>query len=309
MRTSTACCTATLSSTNAIWPIVCFSGADGDRRGSADRAGGEVGRLTPPGSLPRHGARDHAIGSVPASPHVSLRPRPVARRSRHTLTAADLANTAPGDQTATRTRGPIAIRDLTGDDALPSPPQRPTQSARVDQSVERMQHTGRITATTSSGRALNPRKARPMRSTRSRPTTIAAPSRRTADASESKQNMPVDDKAIYALRVDRLVDVVRRVPRGVVRPSFGEKHPWPGRRQDALSSSRGWPAKCGTLELPRCSHAGPPPASSPAIQDAPAPRGRYFAEFVRGHGLHTFCLSGGRLAHRAARRRGSILTY
>jgi hypothetical protein len=37
----------------------------------------------------------------------------------------------------------------------------------------------------------------------------------------------------------------------------------------------------------------PPPASSPAIQDAPARRVRYFAEFVRGLGLHTFGLSGG----------------
>ena len=37
----------------------------------------------------------------------------------------------------------------------------------------------------------------------------------------------------------------------------------------------------------------PPPASSPAIQDVPARRVRYFAEFVRGLGLHTFGLSGG----------------
>ena len=127
--------------------------------------------------------------------------------------------------------------------------------------------------------------------------------------------MPVDDKAIHALRVDRrsnsstLSDVHRAESfdrrSGISIPMSTA---WPGRRQVVLSSSRGWPAECGTLDLPRCSHAGPPPASSPAIQDAPAPRGRYFAEFVRGHGLHTFCLSGGRLAHRAARRRGSIVT-
>jgi len=129
--------------------------------------------------------------------------------------------------------------------------------------------------------------------------------------------MPVDDKAIHALRVDRrsnsstLSDVHRA-------ESFDR------RSGISIPTFTAWPGLVGGRTFCRVRGADRPSAVPSTYRDVRMPALRrlrlrrsrmhplrgadYFAEFVRGHGLHTFCLSGGRIAHRAARRRGSIVT-